>query len=183
MCLNHFIYLIVDHFSRMSSGVFENGLSGSKRKVQQSANRSGHFKHKLYGNFKRRTTPPSETVNRGYQSTVKLKSLSTKNYKIPMKKDPRSNVAVVEPPKSPVQNRPPLFTKNFVSSPKPQASSCTVRSLPFQGAVSSQAETGNIFPPDFSMPPPSTLTSSSRLVVNKDLQPTTPNSCSSPVFR
>lgn len=169
--------------SRMSSGVFEDGLSGSKRKVQQSANRRSHFKHKLYGNFKRRTTPPTETVNRGYSSPVKLKSLSTKNYKIPMKKDPRSRVTVVEPPKSPVQNRPPLFTKNFVDSSKPQAPSCSARSLPFQGAVSSQAESGSIFPPDFSMPPPSTFASSSRLVVNKDPQPTTPNSSPSPVFR
>ena len=183
MCLNHFIYLIVDHFSRMSSGVFENGLSGSKRKVQQSANRNGHFKHKLYGNFKRRTTPPSENVNRGYQSTVKLKPLFTKNYKIPMKKDPRSNTAVVEPPKSPVQNRPPLFTKNFVNPPETQAPPCTFKSLPFKVAVSPQAETGNIFPPDFSMPPPSIATSTPSLVVNKDLQPTTPNSCSSPAFR
>ena len=167
----------------MSSGVFEDGLSGSKRKVQQSANRRGHFKHKLYGNFKRRTTPPSETVNRGNHSPVKLKSLSTKNYKIPMRKDPRLRATAVEPPKSPGQNRPPLFTKNFVDSSKPQAPSCSARSLPFKGAVSSQAEAGNIFPPDFSMPPPSTFTSSSRLIVNKDPQPTTPNSSPSPVFR
>ena len=170
----------------MSSGVFE-GLKPESSK--KKANRSNHFKHMLYGNFKRRTTP-LETGNRGLNLLERKKSLFTKNYKIPLNKDPRSRPASVETPKSPVQNRPPLFTKNYRNQPRPQSPSCAAGagSLPLKVAESfpahvSGTSNSNTFPPDFTMPPPSTASSASRLVINRDHQPSTPNSSSSPVFR
>ena len=181
-------HIISDINSRMSSGVYE-GLKPetSKKKDFQSANSSNNFKHMPYGNFKRHTTP-FETENRRLNLLEEKKSLFTKNYKIPMNKDPRSRPALVETPKSPVQDRPPLFTKNFRNQPRPQTPSCAAGSLPLKVAESFPAHVSgtskaNTFPPDFTMPPPSTTSSASRLVLNRDRQPSTPKSSSSPVFR
>ena len=184
----HF-YFVFAIFSRMSSGVFESSRrESSKKKAFQYGNRS-QFRNMPYGNFKRRTTPPSENVKRGFNSPEKQK-LFTKNYKIPMNKDPRSHAVMVETPKSPVQNRPPLFTKNYRNQLKPQSPPSAAESLPRKVEATSQAQAlvsgpsnTNTFPPDFSMPPPSTAKMASRLVVNRDPQPSTPKSCSSPVFR
>jgi len=167
---------------RMSSGVFE---SSSKKKAPQSGNRGSQFKNMPFGNYKRRTSPPSENVKRGFNSPEKQK-IFTKNYKIPMNKDPRSRPPMVETPKSPVQNRPPLFTKNYRNQLKSQSPSSAGESLPRKVDVTSPAQVSgpaNTFPPDFSMPPPSNAKMASRLVVSRDPQPSTPKSCSSPVFR
>ena len=180
-----------EYISRMSSGVFEDGPSDSrsKKNISKSTIRGNSFKRNPYGNFKRRTTPPVKSNGGGSNPTLTQKPIFSKNFKIPMK-DPRSRIVKVESPKSPVQNRPPLFTRNYKSQPKP-LSPAGGSDLPPKGvAVSSHPLTlapapgpSNMFPPDFSMPPPSTATPAPRLVVNSDHHPSTPNSSSSPVFR
>ena len=186
----------------MSSGVigdetsefkeFSRGVKSVSKKSSRLSN--GHFKHQLYGNFKRRNTPPSENNNRGFNPLVAQKPLFTKNYRIPTNRDPRSRVQ--QSPKSTVQDRPPLFTKNYIPNPQPMpfcpslplsVNDVRVGGLPdfnppTKGPSSGSSIKSPVYGdgclPDFSVPPPSTPTSASRLVITRDLQPSTPNSSS-----